>query len=67
MRKENEGKCTKISNTKVADKMAYANSANPDQTAPEGGLIRVYTFCYSTKHFKKQVHKKQSLGQTSLN
>ena len=28
------GKCPKILNTKVSDKMAYANSADPDQTAP---------------------------------
>ena len=35
-RKENqEDKCPKISNTKASDKMAYANSADPDQTAPE--------------------------------
>ena len=27
-------KCPKISNTKVSDKMANANSADPDQTAP---------------------------------
>ena len=26
------GKCPKISYNKVADKMAYANSADPDQT-----------------------------------
>ena len=33
--KKNEyGKCPKISNTKVSDKMPYANSADPDQTAP---------------------------------
>ena len=32
------GKCPKISYTKVADKMAYANSADPDQTAPEGAV-----------------------------
>ena len=37
------GKCCKILNTKVFDKMPYANSADPyansadpDQTAPEG-------------------------------
>ena len=30
------GKCPKISNTKVSDKMTCANSANPDQTTPEG-------------------------------
>ena len=29
-----DGKCHKISNNKVADKMTYANSADPDQTAP---------------------------------
>ena len=29
------GKCPKISYTKAADKMGYANSADPDQTAPE--------------------------------
>ena len=27
-------KCPKISNTRVSDKMAYANSADPDPTAP---------------------------------
>ena len=27
-------KCPKISYTKVANKLAYANSADPDQTAP---------------------------------
>ena len=32
------GKCSKISNTKVSDKMPYANSADPDQTAPEGAV-----------------------------
>ena len=26
------GKCPKNSNTKVSDKMTYANSADPDQT-----------------------------------
>ena len=30
------GKCPKISNTKFSDKKVYANSADPDQTAPEG-------------------------------
>ena len=28
----------KISNTKISDKMPYANSADPDQTAPEGAV-----------------------------
>ena len=32
------GKCPKILNTKVSDKMPYANSADPDQTAPEGAV-----------------------------
>ena len=32
------GKCPNILNTKVTDKMTYANSANPDQTAPEGAV-----------------------------
>ena len=30
------GKCPKISKTKVSDKMPYVNSADPDQTDPEG-------------------------------
>ena len=28
-------KCPNISYTKVSDKMAYANSVDPDQTAPQ--------------------------------
>ena len=28
-------KCPKILNTKVSDKMTYANCADPDQTSPE--------------------------------
>ena len=31
-------KCPKISDTRVFDKMAYANSVDPDQTAPEGAV-----------------------------
>ena len=31
----NYGKCPKILNTKVSNKMALANSADQDQTAPE--------------------------------
>ena len=31
-------KCSKISNTRVADKMSDVNSADPDQTAPEGAV-----------------------------
>ena len=32
------GKCPKISYTKVSDKMAYANSVDPDQTALKGAV-----------------------------
>ena len=32
------GKCPKILNTKVSDKMTFANSADPDQTAPGGAV-----------------------------
>ena len=31
-------KYPEISNTKVSDKMAYANSADPDQTSPSGAV-----------------------------
>ena len=33
----------KISYTDLSDEMAYANSADLDQTASEGGLIWIYT------------------------
>ena len=32
------GKYSKNSNTKASDKMTYANSVDPDQTAPEGAV-----------------------------
>ena len=32
------GKCPKISYTKIFDKMANANSVDPDQTAPSGAV-----------------------------
>ena len=32
------GKCPKNSITKASDKMTYANSVDPDQTAPEGAV-----------------------------
>ena len=35
---ENYGKCPKNSNTKASDKMTYANSVDPDQTASEGAV-----------------------------
>ena len=37
-RKYQYSKCPKISYTKVSNKMEYANSADPDQTAPEGAV-----------------------------
>ena len=58
------GKCPKILNTKVSDKMIYAISADPDQTAPS--LIRVYTVCFSIKYFKQHLHKNQNLGQKGM-
>ena len=33
------GKWPKISYTEVSNKMAYANSAEPDQAAPEGSTL----------------------------
>ena len=32
------GKCLKILYHKVSDKMAYANSLDPDRTAPKGAV-----------------------------
>ena len=46
--------------TKVFDKIRYANSVDPDQTASLGA-VRVYTVCHTTKYFKKQLYKKQTL------
>ena len=45
--------------------MAYVNSADPDQTAPEGAVWRGSTlFAFPLFFvFKKQLHKKQHLGQ----
>ena len=61
--KLNYGKCPKISYTKVSDKISYANSADPDQTAPEGAVWSGSTlFAISTEYFKKQLHRKQKLG-----
>ena len=35
--------CPKISYTKVTDKMAYANSADPDQSVPEAPALLKYS------------------------
>ena len=41
--------------------MAYANSADPDQLAPEvSRLINVYIVYHSTEYFKKQLHKNKN-------
>ena len=37
--------------------MIYANSADLDQTASEGSLIKVYTVSHAIKYFKKQLPK----------
>ena len=29
-------------------------------------LIKVYTVCHFTKYFKKELHKKQNLGQKGI-
>ena len=55
------GKYPKISYTKVVIKMAYANSSDPDQTAPEvwsGSTMFVISLSIS----EKQLHKKQNVG-----
>ena len=36
--KTSYSKCPKISYTKISYRMEYANSADPDQTAPEGAV-----------------------------
>ena len=38
MKKSGYGKCPEISYTKMSDKLAYASSADPDQTTPEGAV-----------------------------
>ena len=37
-RRESMINVLKFSNTKVSDKMTYANGADPDQTVPEGSV-----------------------------
>ena len=46
--------------------MAYANSADSDQTAPKEQSDQVYTVCHSTQHFKWQLHIKQNLSQKRM-
>ena len=57
-------KCPKISYTEVADKMAYANCADPDQTAPEGTVWSGSTLFAIPLSYLKD--KMQNLGQNSM-
>ena len=59
--------CPKISYSKVADKMSYENSRDPDQTAPEGAVRSGSILFANPLSFKKQQHKKQNLGQIVWN
>ena len=44
--------------------MAYANNADPYQTAPKGAVWSGSTlFAISTKYFKKELYKTQIFGQ----
>ena len=53
-------KCPKISNTKISDKMPYANSADPDQTAPERTVLSASSlFTIPLSIFKRRMHKKK--------
>ena len=53
-------KCPKILYTKNSDKMAYANSADSDQSYQ--GLHCMLG--HSTKYFKEQLHKKKKKKKT---
>ena len=59
------GKCLKILYTKVSDKTAYANSADPDQTAPSDQGLHCLPF-HSLFQEEKKLHKKQNLGPKSI-
>ena len=48
------GKCLKILNTKMSDKMAYANSADQDQTAPKEYIWLLYDYHNNTKYWDRQ-------------
>ena len=43
---------------KFSDRQVWANSADPDQTAPRSSLIRVYTVCNSLCIFWMHYSKK---------
>ena len=57
------GKCPKILYTSVSDKIVYANSSDPDQTAPEGAVwsgSTLFTIALSI------LREKQKLGKKSM-
>ena len=67
------GKCPKLSYSKVANKMAYANSVDPDEPGPEGGVwagSTLFAFplsilrnnCMKRKSLKKKKKKKEGGG-----
>ena len=61
------GKYPKIANTKESDKMTYAYSAGPDQTAPEGAVLSGSTlFAIPLSIFSNRCIIKQNLGQNSI-
>ena len=54
-------KCLKILYTKIPDQMEYANSADSDQTAPQGAVWSGSTlFAILVNIFKKQLLKKKA-------
>ena len=61
-------KSLKISYTEVANKMANANNADPDQTASDQGL-HCLPFHYVTKYFffwKKKKKKKKNCIKSNI-
>ena len=60
---EDYGKCPKILNTKVSDKMIYVNSADPDQTAVWPGSK---LFAIPLSILRNNCIKKQNLGEYSM-
>ena len=49
--------CPKIWNTKVSDKMAHANSADPNQTAPEHSDLGLTLFAIPLSTLAKFIQK----------
>ena len=60
------GKCPKILHTKVSDKMTSKQSRPRSDCSYTSKLIWVNAVCHSTKYSKKQLHKKQTLCQKSI-